>query len=431
MVKNGRLIGDLIKIDKIDLILMTISLVFVISTSILVYLFVTLIKPKIIGEAVISLIILSIFSGVLFFFSYYQILRNLFFKIRTIIGEKITSWKKLDKEFKKLGGIIGYHPSDVKHIAIIYPSESKKRYPLLKKDGISVLMEHYKDKKINFRLYFCYLADDFLKIVKSKNVTGVHVFGHGRIDSILFEDGVVQYRELKDTIPKEFVAQWHCNHGDGKSLGEYIGREYFSPCGRRGSYRNKRDVDKLIRDELDWETNKNFCENMSITVNNLTNEEREHHKLLLTLGQQRLHRLADSIPNLKSRFLTLISVSLVLLTIISYSYVIISETSNFKIYLWIPIISTILSIIMFSIGFFKPSHSTLIISLTNKEFEKYKVCSEGELYKIFIDNLKEGLEETKEEIDRLTPYFNLGFGLFILSAIILIMIHFIDIVSRF
>ena len=120
------MIGDSIKIDKMDLILMTISLGLVVLTSISIYLFVTLIRPKIIGETIISLIILSIFSGVFFFFSYYQILRNLFFKIRTIIGEKITSWKKLDKEFKNLGGIIGYHPSDVKHIAIIYPSESKK-----------------------------------------------------------------------------------------------------------------------------------------------------------------------------------------------------------------------------------------------------------------------------------------------------------------
>jgi hypothetical protein len=280
-------------------------------------------------------------------------------------------------------------------------------------------------------LYFCYLADDFLNIVKSKSVTGVHVFGHGRVDSILFEDGVLQYRELKDTFPKDFVAQWHCNHGEGKSLGEYIGKEYFSPYGRRGSFQNKRDIGKLIRDELDWEINKNLCENMAIKVKNLTDEEREHHKLLLTLGQQRLHRLADSIPNLKSRFLTLISISLVLLTIISSSNIIIFENSSLKIYLWLPILFAILSIMVCSIGFFKPSHSTLIIDLTNKEFEKYKACSEGELYKTFIDNLKDGLTKTNEEISDLTPYFNWGFGLFVLSVIALILIHAIEMWSIF
>ena len=102
------------------------------------------------------------------------------------------------------------------------------------------------------------MAEDFLNIVKSKYVYGIHIFGHGRIDSLAFEDGIVQYRELIDIDPKEFVAQWHCNHGYGNSLGYYIGKKYYVPYGKRGGFQNKRDIKKFINDKLKWEVNIRF-----------------------------------------------------------------------------------------------------------------------------------------------------------------------------
>lgn len=209
----------------------------------------------------IDLVVYSLaftFSCIFFFFAFYQDFRNAYFGIRTSFGERKTRRKKLDNQFENHGGKIGYHESNTDHIAIMWVSESHNNYPVLKKDGILNLMEHYKRNKIEFSLDFIYLSDDFLSLVKSQRTTGIHIFGHGRIDSLYFEDGVVQFRELKDVSPKEFVAHWHCNHGEGKSLGEYIGKKYFAPYGKRMPFTNRRDIKKLINDELEWKINEKF-----------------------------------------------------------------------------------------------------------------------------------------------------------------------------
>jgi len=198
------------------------------------------------------------FSWLFFFFSFYPELRKLYFDVRTNIGKWKTQHYRLKEKFKDNGGVVGYESSNEDHIALIYPSESSMNYPSLEKEGILTLMDHYQNENIKFKLYFCSLCDNFINIIKSDNVTGIHIFGHGKIDSLAFEDGVLEYRELKDVEPKEFVAQWHCNHGYGKSLGEYIGKKYYSPYGKRRIFQNKRDFKKLLNNGLIWELNEKF-----------------------------------------------------------------------------------------------------------------------------------------------------------------------------
>jgi len=196
-----------------------------------------------------------LYSCVLIIF--YSSIRRGFFKLRQYVGIQKTSKKNLDKEFIKHGGIVGYQSIKEMHIALIFISDSRRDYSNICYDEVSPLIEDYDKKNDNYKLYFCYLTDDFLNIVKSKYVYGLHVFGHGTIDSLGFEDGVVQYRELKNTEPKEFVAQWHCNHGSGKSLGELIGRKYYVPYGYRIIRGNKKDISKLINNQIEWTKNSN------------------------------------------------------------------------------------------------------------------------------------------------------------------------------
>ena len=201
-----------------------------------------------------------IFLLLLNFIFFHSTLSNLYYGIRTKYGEFVTSIYKFDKKFKICGGVIGYKNIKERHIAIIFPSDSGKNYKITNDNDILELENYYVDKNENYRLYFFYLVDDFINIVKSQYVYGIHIFGHGRIDRLTFEDGVVLYREFKGIEPKEFVAQWHCNHGSfyKNSLGRVIGTKYFVKYGMRNCYSNKRDIKKLVNGELNWTYNDNI-----------------------------------------------------------------------------------------------------------------------------------------------------------------------------
>jgi len=192
------------------------------------------------------------------FIAFYSNIKKCFYKIRRCAGLRKTSKKILDLEFKDKGGIVGYQPITERHIALIFISDSSKNYGDISYKEIEPLIEHYDKYKENYKLYFCYLAEDFLKIVKSKYVYGIHILGHGAIDSLGFEDGVLIYRELRHTEPKEFIAQWHCNHGEGDSLGVLIGRKYYVPYGYTLINGNKGRITKLINGKIKWTENPKF-----------------------------------------------------------------------------------------------------------------------------------------------------------------------------
>jgi hypothetical protein len=205
---------------------------------------------------------LILFCLVLFFnfVVFYPYLKLYYFKGRTKFGEWYTSKNKIDIKYKVFGGIVGYQPIEERHIAIIFPSDSRKNYPIIDKEETLLLFNYYRELKENYKIYFCFLIDDFKNIVKSDYIYGIHIFGHGRIDSLGLEDGIVVYRELKDTKPKEFVAQWHCNHGNKEetSLGYLIGKKYYVPSGKRRGFQNYKDIKKLINNQLKWTINKKF-----------------------------------------------------------------------------------------------------------------------------------------------------------------------------
>jgi len=176
-----------------------------------------------------------------------------------IISAKISNiFLDLKTKFKKEKGIIGYKPIKKKHIAIIFPSLYDFDYPNLNSCEIKPLIEHYKKTAENYQIYLCYLVEDFINIVKNPNVKGLHIFGHGRIYLLKFKNGGVFYREFKGLKPKkDFVCQWHCNHGEYKEqhLG-HIAKKYYIAKGYRHRWNNKKEIKKLIENKLDWKYNK-------------------------------------------------------------------------------------------------------------------------------------------------------------------------------
>jgi hypothetical protein len=135
---------------------------------------------------------------------------------------------------------------------------TNKVFPIINQDK-KLLIDYYKNKG-GFRMYFCYLTDDFVNIIRSQTVTGLHVFGHGSIDHLVFQDGVVYYREFYRDFTvnqlKDFVCQWHCNKGKytKKHLGKIV-KKYFVPEGYRNFLNNKKDIEKFIDGTLNWTIN--------------------------------------------------------------------------------------------------------------------------------------------------------------------------------
>lgn len=160
----------------------------------------------------------------------------------------------LKTRFNKENGIIGYKPINNEHIAIIFPTIYEFNYPDVYSCEIKPLIDHYKNINANYQIYLCYHVRDFINIVRSPYVIGLHIFGHGKTHHLPFKDGGIYYREFYYIEnKKDFVCQWHCNTGKFKDqhLG-HIANRYYVPYGLRNKFNNRSDIKKLIEGNLDW-----------------------------------------------------------------------------------------------------------------------------------------------------------------------------------
>ena len=183
-----------------------------------------------------------------------------FIEVRNRAGKKKTEKENLKEEFIKKGGIVGYKPVNNKHTAVIFINESGDNYADVNFDFIEPIINYCKKNNEDYKVYFCYLSNDFIKIVRSEYTHKIHIIGHGRMSILRFEDGYFSYRELQDVEPKELVAQWHCNHNDKEefSLGYLIGKEYHAPYGLTFIPFTKRNIDRLINGKTKPKKNSKF-----------------------------------------------------------------------------------------------------------------------------------------------------------------------------
>jgi len=159
----------------------------------------------------------------------------------------------------------------------------------------------------------------------------------------------------------------------------------------------------------------------------LTTEERNHHNWLLSIGNDRLGRLIDNIVNGKSRLITLLELNLVFLTVVVSTYPLIWEKSDFKIFLWIPILLSIASVIISTVGYNRKTEITEILSYKDEDFNKYEKYSEQELYDDLLENLKEGLKDGNNFCSYISKFLNAALftfgssiGLYIVMSLLVI-----------
>jgi len=74
------------------------------------------------------------------------------------------------------------------------------------------LIKYFVRKKIKFKVYLWVNKEKFKEVIKNNNIKIVYIFGHGKRHGIRFENGeYLEYEDIKDYPPKDFVGQYHCN----------------------------------------------------------------------------------------------------------------------------------------------------------------------------------------------------------------------------
>ena len=120
-------------------------------------------------------------------------------------------------------------------------------------EGVVSLIYFFKSKKIAFKVYPCEDADSAETNIRKPNVKGLCIFGHGTKNSLSFGiKGKLLYSNLKNALPKDYIAQLHCNDGPGPSLLDLLfNGEGICSDGCRFMMQNR----IMIREWIDNETN--------------------------------------------------------------------------------------------------------------------------------------------------------------------------------
>jgi hypothetical protein len=98
--------------------------------------------------------------------------------------------------------------------------------------GLDNLIHSFKTKNYPFKIYHCYTPDDFKAVLANENAKYIWIFGHGWRGGITFKWkpsiwDIIHLKLRKQTNfrysdllengqgnypPKDFIAQFHCNH---------------------------------------------------------------------------------------------------------------------------------------------------------------------------------------------------------------------------
>lgn len=155
----------------------------------------------------------------------------------------------------------------------------------------------------------------------------------------------------------------------------------------------------------------------------LTDEERKHHKLLLSTGEGTYSRLMTNIINAKTRLVNIVTMDLVILSII-LSVCLYLFNNGWKYYEICLVASSIglliLSLFFSLMGLIRKTRSWEIISTNEEDFEEYMELDEKGLFKDFLENLKKGLSKDKKAYQDIVTLFDYALGSFVIAVIIFI-----------
>lgn len=110
------------------------------------------------------------------------------------------------------------------HEAVIlcYGKEKPTKYALLS-DGLETLVDGFENHnpKVLYKIYHCTNPGKLKKLIEEPEITHLWIFGHGLKHGIELGEAICFYCDINKIPSKQFIGQYHCNCGGGKSLGDY------------------------------------------------------------------------------------------------------------------------------------------------------------------------------------------------------------------
>jgi hypothetical protein len=109
------------------------------------------------------------------------------------------------------------------HHGIVFTRYSKKTKDISVLDCVALLYHGFSEK-VPFRVYECRTKEKFEELYYNPSIKWLWILGHGDKGGLCYEvcddDHYLKYSELRPEPSKLFIAQLHCNSGEGKSLVE-------------------------------------------------------------------------------------------------------------------------------------------------------------------------------------------------------------------
>lgn len=126
-------------------------------------------------------------------------------------------------------------------------------FPIFSPDEKKLVKYLYKNNK-NYKVFEKITLQQLRKIIMDKNFNSILIFGHGEKHGVkVGKNEVFYYCDLPKNIPKRhLVAQFHCNHHNGKGMLDYgvKAKHFFINEKKQNSFDIEKQVNEIIKKKL-------------------------------------------------------------------------------------------------------------------------------------------------------------------------------------
>ena len=187
--------------------------------------------------------ILILIGGVIFWIRIIRNIKDYFLYLPPYLCYVYKGWNAAKK-----------HPeyqSEKNHHAIIVVHKRPSTKPTAYADGVDLLIDFFNKNKEPYKVYHCSNSNDFKRVLGNEKATKLWIFGHGSRHAIGFgKKDRLYYCEVRDYPAKEYIGQFHCNDGMGKSLADYLSpKNNFVSDSLRYTLQNRKAIKKILKDK--------------------------------------------------------------------------------------------------------------------------------------------------------------------------------------
>lgn len=116
-------------------------------------------------------------------------------------------------------------------------------------EGVELLIHFFKERGLSYKVKICRAPKDAEEIIVDPNAKSLWIFGHGKKNNLAFgKNGRLKYKKFEGCPDKKtFIAQLHCNTGEGPSLLDVMS-DGNGICGNyyRYSLQNRQEIQEWI-----------------------------------------------------------------------------------------------------------------------------------------------------------------------------------------